>query len=269
MDNSFEPDSESDFVFVPKFLVPEQADEETKKLRTTVDKVCLDKDLKSQDFKCNSCGCAIGIIFGKFRSCHYDGHNYCYGCHGNDTICIPARMIHNWDFKKYLVSKRVKMFISHIERDPLLDISVLNPAIYAIKEMGELRLLRTQLTYLKSYIFMCKKAVVEDFRKKIWPREYLYEHVHLYSITDMQEIASGVLAETLQKAIAFARKHVRGCRHCRQNGFYCEVCKSPKPVYPFDVEATCNCDKCLLVFRAIFLNTNTVCHTCIKKMMGR
>ncbi|GFQ88443.1 pleckstrin homology domain-containing family M member 3 [Trichonephila clavata] len=266
-DSSLEAEpSYLDFVLVPKFLVAEQADEETKKLMTTVGKICLEKDLRSQDFQCNSCGCAIGIIYGKFRSCHYDGYNYCYGCHGNDTECIPARMIHNWDFKKYPVSNRVKVFISHIENDPLLDISKLNPALYALEEVREIRLLRTQLTYLRSYIVICKTFAVEDFRRKLWPREYLYEQVHLYSITDMQEISSGVLAKTLQEAIAFARKHVRSCQHCRRNGFVCEMCKSLKPVYPFDVESTCNCDKCFTVFRTVFLNTNTVCHNCIKSI---
>ncbi|GFT25220.1 hypothetical protein NPIL_490181, partial [Nephila pilipes] len=54
------------------------ADEETKKQLATFGKICPEKDLKSQDFMCNSCANPI------------------------------ARIVHNWDFKKYPVSKRAK-----------------------------------------------------------------------------------------------------------------------------------------------------------------
>ena len=42
--------------------------------------------------------------------------------------------------------------------------------------------LRLQLRYLKAYMFQCDKSVADDFRKRIWPREYLYDSIHLYSL---------------------------------------------------------------------------------------
>ncbi|GFS58704.1 pleckstrin homology domain-containing family M member 3 [Nephila pilipes] len=267
-DNSPDAKSpDSDFEFVPKYLAVEHADEETKKLMEAVGKVCPEKGLMLQDFKCNSCGRPIGMIYGKSRLCYYDGYNYCYECHENETEFIPARIVHNWDFKQYPVSKRAKIFIARIDKDPLLDIKVLNPAMYtAIEEMAQMQLLRTQLTFLRSYIFTCKESIAEDLRKRLWPREYLYEHVHLYSITDMLEIASGALAQTLLKVIAFAKKHVMSCQLCLVKGFICEVCKNPKPIYPFDVETTYHCDKCLAVYHAVCMDANKYCPKCIRKM---
>jgi hypothetical protein len=42
--------------------------------------------------------------------------------------------------------------------------------------------IRKQLQYLKSYLFTCKQSVADEFRKRVWPKEYLFEHIHLYSL---------------------------------------------------------------------------------------
>ncbi|KAF8792088.1 Pleckstrin homology domain-containing family [Argiope bruennichi] len=271
-DSNYSPDDakspDSDFEIVPKYLAVEHADGETKKLMEIVGRLCPEKGLNAQDFKCNSCGCPIGVIYGKSRLCYYDGYNYCYECHENDVEFIPARVVHNWDFNKYPISKRAKIFISQIEKDPLLDIKVLNPAVYtAIEEMAQMQLLRTQLTFLYGYICTCKASIVEELRKRVWPREYLYEHVHLYSVSDLLEIASGALAQFLMKVIAFARKHVLNCQLCVGKGFICEKCDSDKPIFPFDVETTYRCDKCLAVYHDTCMNVSMCCPKCerIKK----
>ena len=36
--------------------------------------------------------------FGEPRQCDYTGSYYCELCHWNDSIIIPARVLHNWDF---------------------------------------------------------------------------------------------------------------------------------------------------------------------------
>ncbi|GIX86702.1 pleckstrin homology domain-containing family M member 3 [Caerostris darwini] len=260
-DNDSSPEVKSpdlDFEIVPKYLAAEHADEETKKLMSVIGKLCPEKGLKVQDFKCNACGRPIGVIYGKSRLCNYDGYNYCYECHENNLEFIPARIVHNWDFNKHAVSKRSKAFISRVDKDPLLDIKILNPAIYtAVEEMAYMQLLRTQLNFLHSYIFTCKASVVEDLRKRLWPREYLYEHVHLYSVSDMIEIASGALAQTLLRAITFAKKHVMSCQLCMGKGFICEKCDCSKPIFPFDVQTTYRCEKCLSVYHDHCMDANT------------
>jgi len=47
-----------------------------------------------------------GVIYGVPRLCAFTGQYYCPQCHDNDEHVIPARMIHNWDFRKHKVSKR-------------------------------------------------------------------------------------------------------------------------------------------------------------------
>lgn len=232
-----------------------------------IGKICPEQGLDSQNFQCYSCGRPLGLIFGKARLCYYDGFNYCYECHDNDESFIPARIIHNWDFNKYPVCKRSKAFLSRVVKDPLLDIKVLNPVIYtAVEEMAQLQLLRTQLTFLRSYIFTCKASVVEELRTRVWPREYLYEHVHLYAIDDLLEIPNGTLAQTLQKIIVFAKNHVSGCQLCLLKGFICEVCNNSKAIYPFDIESTYHCEKCLAVYHANCMDANKYCPKCIRRL---
>lgn len=42
--------------------------------------------------------------------------------------------------------------------------------------------LRLQLRYLKAYLFQCERQVADEFRRRVWPREYLYDDIHLYSL---------------------------------------------------------------------------------------
>ncbi|XP_035216116.1 pleckstrin homology domain-containing family M member 1-like [Stegodyphus dumicola] len=268
--NDFSSDTRSpnlDFEIIPLYYSAEHADQETKDLMSLVGKICPEQGLDTQNFQCRACGRPIGLVYGKARLCYYDGYNYCYECHENDEDFIPARIVHNWDFKQYPVSKRAKGLLSRIVKNPMLDIKILNPVIYtAVEEMAQVQLLRTQLTFLRSYIFTCKGSVAEDLRMRLWPREYLYEHVHLYSISDLLEIPSGTLASTLQKAIAFAKKHVSGCQLCLLKGFICEVCKNPKAIYPFDVESTYHCEKCLAVYHAHCMDANKYCPKCMRRI---
>jgi len=40
-------------------------------------------------------------VFGKPRTCRFDGGYYCYECHENDEYYLPALIVHNWDFRKH------------------------------------------------------------------------------------------------------------------------------------------------------------------------
>ena len=65
----------------------------------------------------------------------------------------------------------------------ILDLSSLldeHPFYYVISQCFQK--LRTELIYLKTYLFTCKQSTAEDFRRLIWPRDYLCENVELYSL---------------------------------------------------------------------------------------
>ena len=181
--------SDSDFEVIPKSVVLNNSDPETQKFLNQLMKLANEWGLDEQDYKCAACGRPIGMIYGKSRLCHFDGHLYCLDCHISDESIIPARVIHNWNFRKYPVAKRNKHLLVSTESEPLFDIKLVSPLLYSmIPEMKEVLDLRTQLFYLHAYLFTCQESIAIEMRKSVWPREHLFEHIHLYSVTDLFQV---------------------------------------------------------------------------------
>ncbi|KAH7646410.1 duf4206 and run domain containing protein [Dermatophagoides farinae] len=240
--------SENDFEIIPKNLIGND-DTENKKFFEQSSKLSHEHGLDEQDYKCHHCSRPIGMIYGKCMLCRLDGHLYCIDCHGCEESLVPAQIIYNWCFKKFPVAKQNKNRLMVIENEPIFDLKILSPNLYAaIPEMKEILNLRTQLFFLHAYLFTCQEHIALKMRKLVWPREHLFEHIHLYSINDLQQIYNNVLATTLRQVITFAKKHIAGCNLCKLKGFYCEICKNSEILYPFDTDSTKRCDKCKSVF---------------------
>lgn len=174
-----------------------------------------------------------------YRVCGFNGAYYCTGCMATEQFQIPARVIFNWDFKKYTVSQKAAAFLLEFQHQSFIDLKILNPHIYQyVDEMAELQSLRIQLNFIRAYLFTCCAPIVEKLRKQLWTKEYLYEHIHRYTLVDLQRIPKRVLAEQLRKVVAFGRQHILECPLCSQKGFICEKCQSNKVLYPFDIETT-------------------------------
>lgn len=157
----------------------------------------------------------------------------------SDFYQIPARVIYNWDFRKFPVSQKAAAFLQEFQYQPFIDLKLLNPDIYRyVDEMAELQSLRIQLNYIRAYLFTCCAPIIENLQKQLWSKEYLYEHIHRYSMADLQMIPKGLLADQLRKAITFGRQHILDCVICSQKGFICEICQSDRVLYPFDVTTT-------------------------------
>ncbi|GBP41472.1 Pleckstrin homology domain-containing family M member 3 [Eumeta japonica] len=179
--------------------------------------------LDSQNYQCKGCQDLLGSTISKAKVCGYSGDYYCTECMDSNLFIIPARVIHNWDFKRYPVSKEAALFLLEFQHVPWIDMKNLNPKIYCgVSDMAQLQELRIQLNFLRAYIFTCREPVIEELQKRIWPREYLYEHVHLYTISDLAQIPNGSLALQLEKVVQFAKSHVLDCWLCSQKGFICE-----------------------------------------------
>ncbi|KAG5319952.1 PKHM3 protein, partial [Pseudoatta argentina] len=223
-----------------------------------------EKGLDVQNYGCFDCGYAIGMTFSKAHVCAYSGDYYCSKCTAEGQYLIPSRMIHNWDLKQYSISRKAA---SYLEGKPaLLDIKILNPKIYmAVDTMAQLQSLRIQLNLLRAYLFTCREPIIESLQKKVTPRDYLYEHVHQYSVPDLLDIPNGILAQQLQRIVEFARNHVLNCWLCSQKGFICEVCNDTKVIYPFDMESTFRCGACNAVFHANCLNASKPCPKCERR----
>ncbi|XP_040497304.1 pleckstrin homology domain-containing family M member 3 isoform X4 [Ursus maritimus] len=139
----------------------------------------LERGLTAQSFKCAGCQRSIGLSSGKAKVCNYSGWYYCSSCHVDDTFLIPARIVHNWDTSKYKVSKQAKEFLEYVYEEPLIDIQQENPMLYRHAE--------PLATVVR---LSCRAAVAEDLRRRIFPREYLLQQIHLYSLADLQQVFS-------------------------------------------------------------------------------
>ncbi|XP_076376091.1 pleckstrin homology and RUN domain containing M1 [Megalopta genalis] len=259
--------------FLKKYLKKEAVDNGNKvqsenKIEVNFDeqlgKLPREKGLDIQNYCCLDCGHAIGMTFSKAHVCAYSGHYYCSNCMSPNDYIIPSKIIYNWDLKHYPVCNKAATYLQ--DCSVLLDLKILNPRIYmAVDNMAQLQSLRIQLNLLRAYLFTCREPIIESLQKKVAPRDYLYEHVHQYSISDLLDITNGTLAQQLQKVVEFARNHVLNCWLCSQKGFICEICNNPKVIYPFDMESTYRCGACNAVFHIKCLNAHKPCPRCERR----
>uniref|UniRef100_A0A1A7YWD2 Pleckstrin homology domain containing, family M, member 3 n=1 Tax=Iconisemion striatum TaxID=60296 RepID=A0A1A7YWD2_9TELE len=228
--------------------------------------LAVEKGLTAQSFRCAGCQRLIGLSRGKAKVCYYSGWYYCQSCHQDNTFLIPARLLHNWDTSKHKVSKQAKEFLEFVYEEPLLDIQQLNPCLYEHCEpLSTVLRLRQQLQSLRAYLFSCRATIAEDLRRRIFPREYLLQHIHLYSLADLQQVIDGKLAPFLSKVIKFASSHVFSCSLCREKGFICELCQNGQVIYPFQENATRRCDGCGAVFHAECRQKAQPCPRCVRR----
>ncbi|XP_014855532.1 PREDICTED: pleckstrin homology domain-containing family M member 3 [Poecilia mexicana] len=228
--------------------------------------LAVEKGLTAQSFRCAGCQRPVGLSKGKAKVCYYSGWYYCQSCHQDNSFLIPARLLHNWDTSKHKVSKQAKEFLEFVYEEPLLDIQQLNPCLYEHCEaLSSVLRLRQQLQSLRAYLFSCRATVAEDLRRRIFPREYLLQHIHLYSLADLQQVIDGKLAPFLSKVIKFASSHVFSCSLCREKGFICELCQNGQVIYPFQENVTRRCDGCGAVFHAECRQKAQPCPRCVRR----
>ncbi|KAM5326860.1 pleckstrin homology domain-containing family M member 3 isoform 1-T3 [Glossophaga mutica] len=230
----------------------------------------LERGLTAQSFKCAGCQRSIGLSNGKAKVCNYSGWYYCSNCHVDDSFLIPARIVHNWDTSKYKVSKQAKEFLEYVYEEPLIDVQQENPMLYLHAEpLAAVVRLRQRLKSLRAYLFSCRRAVAEDLRRRIFPREYLLQQIHLYSLADLQQVIEGKLAPFLGKVIKFATSHVYSCSLCSQKGFICEICNNGEILYPFEDISTSRCESCGAVFHSECKEKSVPCPRCVRRELQK
>ncbi|XP_033857110.1 pleckstrin homology domain-containing family M member 3-like [Acipenser ruthenus] len=232
--------------------------------------LAVEKGLTAQSFRCAGCQRPVGLSRGRAKVCCYSGLYYCQSCHEDDVFLIPARLVHNWDTRKHKVSKQAKEFLEFVLEEPLIDIQLQNPCLYAhVDSLAAALRLRQQLKSLRAYLFSCRAGVAEDLRRRIFPREYLLQHIHLYSLSDLQQVIEGKLSPFLSKVIKFASSHVYSCSLCSQKGFICEICQNGQVIYPFQDTATKRCEGCGAVFHAECRSKAQPCPRCVRREMHK
>lgn len=257
-----------DFEVVPSSMTGSFTVQELQTMIQQLGTLSREQGLDYQNYQCKGCQDLLGSTISKAKVCAYTGEYYCSNCMDPNVFIIPARVIHNWDFKRYAVSKKSALFLLEFQNYPWIDMKKLNPKIYnGVSDMAHLQDLRVQLNFLRAYIFTCREPVIEELRKRVWPREYLYDHEHLYTISDLAQIPNGSLALQLEKIVNFAKSHVMDCWLCSQKGFICEVCQDPKILYPFETSSTYRCEDCSSVFHTKCHNVNIPCPKCKRKQI--
>merc|ERR550534_3543269 len=143
-------------------LQNEHVDQKTRSNLQQLFEVGKEGGLDKQSFKCKHCRKMIGLFYGPYKTCAFDGGYYCPDCHMEEEHCIPARIIHNWDFRRHKVAKYNKIFLMKVEEEPLFHIDEINPSLYnAVTEINEVKHLRMQLQHIKEYVHTCREEIAE------------------------------------------------------------------------------------------------------------
>ncbi|XP_057291424.1 uncharacterized protein LOC130614043 isoform X2 [Hydractinia symbiolongicarpus] len=214
-------------------------------------KICPETGLAMQQYRCPDCHKRLGIQDGNFdaRLCDYTGQKYCLSCHWNEFCIIPARVIHNWDFTMYKVSRQSKHVLQLLSKKPEINLQSINPAIFNfVDELRDIRTLREQIMLMKAYLTTCRIAVQEKLLLGLKNRQHFVDNSDTYSMKDLIDIHEDILLDELTRKYAIFSKHIKfDCPLCQGKGFFCETCKSEEVIFPFDNHVIL-CKKCNSTF---------------------
>lgn len=265
------PSRTEDYEFIPKSAMLDvfSNDPEVKRFLRQLSKIGAERGYDEQDYKCHSCRRPIGMVFGPANLCHFDGHHYCSECHLGQKAILPARILCNWDFTKYPISKRNQHFLSIVANEAIFELKTIAPLLYkTCPELKEIDELRCQAFFIRRYCTTCvQDSVSLELMKLVWPREHLIKNIDLYSLEDMIQIKNGSLKTVLKNVINFGRQHVLSCMLCCLKGFICEICKSSQIIYPFDTDSVSRCNDCQSIYHQECYQTllkSSECPRCVR-----
>lgn len=266
INDSGSPSKQEEYELIPKSVILDvySNDPEVKRFLKQLPRIFNETGYNEQDYKCYSCRRPVGLVFGQSRLCHFDGHHYCSECHLSEKSVIPARILCNWDFNKYPVSKRNQHFLTLISNEPMFELKKVAPLLYKMcPELRDIEELRRQAFFIRSYCTTCAhESISFELTKLIWPREHLIKQTDLYSLEDLTQIKNGALKQMLKNVINLGRQHVLSCKLCCQKGFICELCKSSQIIYPFDTESVHRCNECSSIYHKACFKSKPSPHAC-------
>ena len=71
-------------------------------------------------------------------------------------------------------------------------------------------------------------------------------------IKDLIDVKENTLVPLLRDVLQQSEKHIRqDCELCKAKGFFCELCREDRIIYPFDLDTTV-CPGCSCVFHAMY-----------------
>ncbi|XP_066151320.1 differentially expressed in FDCP 8 homolog isoform X1 [Euwallacea fornicatus] len=228
--------------------------------------ICPEVGMSAQKYMCAECNTHLvltvseGVVscLGKLlfadkewsdiRRCDYSGLYYCSVCHWNSSAIIPARVIHNWDFKAHPVCQASLQLLKVTVEKPIINLEKLNPKLFSrVQELSLVKRLRRELQGIRRYLLVCRNSIDKHLLWKC-DRPHLIESVDLYSLQDLMDTYSGDLPSKLHNLVDLYMKHIKcECEICRGRGHICEVCKNEEVLFPFVLTAVV-CEGCNGVF---------------------
>ncbi|XP_067648281.1 differentially expressed in FDCP 8 homolog isoform X2 [Eurosta solidaginis] len=248
--------------------------------RYPVDEICPEIGLAAQNYKCAECGTLLNFknSWIEPRLCDYSGLYFCPNCHWNDSSIIPARVVHNWDFTLYRVSRASLQEITLFYDKPLIKLEEANPKLFIfLEKLGSVKKLRQNLFHMRKYFLKCRTASEEKLLDKQLSalfmqdnlgsndlRHHLIQSTEFYSINDLELIEKGILFDYMQKLFNAFDLHIRHCELCRAKAYICEICSNNEVIFPFD-DGCIMCDKCNSIYhRVCMTRKNMICPKCVR-----
>ena len=224
----------------------------------------LEQAMVQQSFLCAGCGMHIERSFYKnLNLCYYYNKYFCQTCMAPRPVNVPAYILNAWDFKKYSVSGIAYNLINKISNDPLFSVMVINQGLYKrVKALHKVYIKRFQLCHLFTYIRSCKFA--SKFVALFNGHTHWATDIHLYSLSDLNQVREATLMPLLDKLSLDLRSHIIHCFSCRGKGFICEYCKHQEPIFPFDLYTVTRCKMCKACYHSRCYNPNK-CPKCIRQ----
>lgn len=225
--------------------------------------ICPQKGLAAQDYKCAECHTPLTFkdSWNEPRLCDYMGLYFCGTCHWNDSLSIPARIIHNWDWEKRYVSRLAYQMLTISWDKPYIDIEHVNPKLFTfIAELEWVHKMRKDLEWMRRYLCACSEgsSLVTPLFVQLGNINKKYSMAHLEAIND------GSLESKLTELTEICRSHITKCQLCAGKGYLCEVCGNNEILYPFDSGAIM-CTKCNSMYhRVCWLRKNQKCIKCMR-----
>ncbi|KAL4225768.1 Differentially expressed in FDCP 8 [Mactra antiquata] len=231
--------------------------------------ICYEKGLSSQNYRCAECRGQISFKSGysEPRLCDYSGNYFCELCHWNDSMLIPARVLHNWDFDEWKVCRASKQYLKLMEKKAVIRIQDINPMLFSfVDELNEVKKMREELLIMKRYILLCAVAMNEKLLLQLKGRQHFVESSDIYSMRDLIDVhRDSLLPELVQVHSSWAQHIKTDCELCRAKGFICELCDMDEILFPFDNIAVV-CSKCSYVLhRHCFAKRSGVCPRCERR----
>ena len=205
----------------------------------------------------------------KVNMCDYSGRYYCSDCHKKALHLVPARVLHNWDFKPRPVALQSHEVICYLTNKQYLNIEQLNPDLFNfVAVLGDIRELREKIILYKALFVQCSKAIRDGMFLKLKARQHFVDSSKLYTLHDLVEAHSGSLVGELQGVVSDYQSHRENCQTCSNQKFVCAVCHSPPAIRPFsDFFNIAQCFTCHGVLHRECFNKSSCCPYCAASLI--